>query len=193
MCSKAIDSTNLPTTKRFMKATHLGLQLTAMALAASCAIQWAVAGPVQPIDNLVYSAGTTIADAQKRQWAYVLWQGTKPELVRNKSFAIYAKAGDANSVALYERRAVVRLETDPRIIEALLTRSVNLGEDRSLLEEHVANLFQKLAPPANATLSDKLSIIIRSALDDPEHSQTLWLVSRLHPAVSLAIGFAHAE
>jgi hypothetical protein len=157
------------------------------------AVQSAIGASTPPIDNMIYTAGTTTTDAQNRSWAYVLWQATTPQLVRGKSYAVYAKSGDANSPALYQRKAVVRLQTEPALIDALLQRSVNLGENLPLLEERLAHLFQKLAPPAGATLADKLSIIIRSALDDPEQFKSLLLISRVHPGVSLCIGFSHAE
>src|SRR5262249_45827393 len=49
------------------------------------------------------------------------------------------------------------------------------------------------APPPGASLAEKLSIIIRSALDNPEHFKSLLLISRVHPGVSLCVGFAYAD
>lgn len=145
------------------------------------------------IEDLVYSAGTTWKDAQNRHWAYLLWQGSEPDLVKSKTFAVYMKSGDANSAALYQRKAVVRLQTDANVIDVLLNRSVNLGENLGLLEERLNNLFQKLIPPANATLAQKLAIIIQSSLSEPEHYRNLILMGRVHPGVSLCLGFAYAD
>src|SRR5262249_6487879 len=128
-----------------------------------------------PIENMIYSAGTTTADAQNRQWAYLLWQATTPEIVRDKTFAIYAKTVHANWSALYQGQSVVRAQTDPALIDVLLKRSVNLGENLPILEERLDNLFQKLAPPPGASLAEKFSIIIRSALDNPPHLKILLL------------------
>src|SRR5262249_6217599 len=116
----------------------------------------------QPLQNILYSPRTTIPDAQSRPWAYVLWPSSPPDLLRDHGFLIYRKSGDANSANLYERKAIVRLTTDPGTIAVLINRAVNLGETPGLLEEHVTTLFQKLMPPNNATLADKLSIVIRS-------------------------------
>jgi hypothetical protein len=175
--------------KALMKITLVGFGLI---VAGLLAVRTA-AGSAQPIDNLIYTAGTTTIDAQSRSWAYLLWQATTPDLVRDKAFAIYAKSGDANSAALYQRKAVVRIQTDPALIDALLKRSVNLGENLPLLEERLDNLFQKLKLPPAASLADKLSIVIRSALDNPEHFKSLILISRVHPGVSMSIGFAYAD
>ena len=67
-------------------------------------------------------AGTTTVDAQGRDWAYLAWQATEPQSIRARTFAVYAKPGDAASAALYERRAVVALQMDPLVIQPLLQR-----------------------------------------------------------------------
>jgi hypothetical protein len=147
----------------------------------------------QPLENLLYSAGTTIADAQNRQWAYLLWQASTPDMIKDRGFAIYRKAGDANSPALYERKSVSRLTMDPNVISVLINRAVNLGENPALLEERLDNLFQKLMPPSGATLADKVSVVIRSSLGDLEHYRNLILLSRVHPAITLCLGNGFAD
>src|SRR5688572_26509363 len=165
--------------------------LAAAALLTLCALLPLPAKDI--IEDLVYSAGTTWQDTQNRHWAYLLWQGSQPDLVKGKTFAIYVKSGDANSAALYQRKAVVRLQTDANVIDVLLNRSVNLGENLGVLEERLNNLFQKLIPPASATLAQKLAIIIQSSLSEPEHYRNLILLGRVHPGVSLCLGFAYAD
>jgi hypothetical protein len=147
----------------------------------------------QPLENILYSAGTTIADPQNRQWSYVLWQSSTPDLLKERSFGIYRKSGDASSANLYERKAIARLTMDPGTIAVLINRAVNLGENPALLEEHVTTLFQKLMPPHSSTLADKLSIVIRSSLDTTEHFRNLILLSRVHPAVTLCLGLGYAD
>jgi hypothetical protein len=73
----------------------------------------------QGLDNLVATVGTTIQDATpaRRHWAFLLWQGSTPTLLFNRSIAIYAKPGAAADPAPFVRLAVVSQQTDPRNIE----------------------------------------------------------------------------
>ncbi len=152
-----------------------------------------VFGQAQPLENLLYTAGTTIADHQNRQWSYLLWQASTPDLLQERSFAVYRKNGDANSPSLYERKSVTRLTTDTTAIGVMIQRAVNLGEVPPLLEEHLDNLFQKLMPPNGASLAEKLSIVLRSAGGELEHYRNLILLSRVHPAVTLCLGNGYAD
>src|SRR5262249_48624480 len=68
------------------------------------------------IGDSVYTVGTVARDAHGQDWAYVLWQATEPGLNSNRVFAVYAKPGDASSVLPYSRTAIVRLQTDARVI-----------------------------------------------------------------------------
>jgi hypothetical protein len=144
------------------------------------------------IDRLVIMAGTTTVDTQGRHWAYLAWQATEPASIRSRQFALYAKPGDANSAALYERQAIVGIQTDPLVIQPLLQRSVHLGQDLNYLEETINNLFEKLMPDPGLPLPQKLSAVIRGSLDNPDHFKNLVLMSRVHPAVGMCLGWAHA-
>jgi hypothetical protein len=152
-----------------------------------------IARAQQPLDNVIFTAGTTTPGLQQTQWSYLMWMGTKPDLIKGRTFAVYAKSGAPDSAQNFTRRSVVRLQTDPNVIDVLLNRSVNLGQNLYLLDEQLNNLFQQLMPPAGAPLKEKLSIAIRSSLDDPKHFQNLISLGRLHPGVSLCLGYAFAE
>jgi len=145
------------------------------------------------LSDMVYTVGTTRADSGGRQWAYLLWQGTTPDLTSGRSYAVYAKTGNVAAATLYTRKAIVFVQTDPAIIQTLLNRSVNLGEFLPDLEEHINALFQKIMPTNSITLAQKVSAVIRGAVGDPVHYNNLILLSRVHPGVSLCLGFAHAE
>ncbi|HUL51034.1 MAG TPA: hypothetical protein VLU94_00475, partial [Candidatus Nitrosotalea sp.] len=147
----------------------------------------------QGLNDMVFTVGTTQTDAGGRPWAYLLWQGTKPELTSGKQFAIYAKSGDASSPALYTRKAIIFLQPDPLVIQTLLNRAVNLGESLPDLDDHINALFQKIIPTNTLSLAQKVSAVIQGAAADPEHYNNLILLSRVHPGVSLCLGFAHAE
>ena len=142
---------------------------------------------------MVYTVGTTIRDRANRDWAYLLWQAVDPRQLQGRYLAIYSKAGDSSSTNLYQRTAIASLETDPHVLEPLLRRGENVGEDMAGLDYAINQLFQKIVPAGNLTLSEKLSAVIRGALADEEQFGNLLHLSRQHPGVSLGLGIAHAE
>src|SRR5207248_6611397 len=85
------------------------------------------------------------------------------------------------------------LQTDPAVLAPLLTRSVNLGENLVELDSVIGNLFQNLMPAASLSLAQKLSIVIRGAVSEPDLFNNLLLLARLHPGVHLCLGTAAAE
>lgn len=152
------------------------------------------ASTVQGQENLAYTVGTTIENNASQRWAYLLWQGSSAQLLKNGSFAIYAKAGDAASTALYSQTAFSRMETDPAALQALLDRAVNVGEDLALLEENINNLFEGLLSAAYPlTLGEKLSTVILGAQSDADVYEQLLFLGRAHPGVNLCLGLAWCE
>src|SRR5687768_3534352 len=77
----------------------------------------AMVAPAQVLEDLIYAVGTTTKDLTARDWGYVVWQGSEPALIQNKNFAVYAKAGAANSANPFTRQAVVGVQTDPAVIQ----------------------------------------------------------------------------
>ncbi len=146
-----------------------------------------------PIPDLVHTAGTTTRDAQARDWAYVIWSSDDPTLLAGQAHAIYAKAGDANSNAPYQRRSIARWQSDPAAIAVLIQRAVNLGEDLPTLEQRTTEILSRIQPPPNTSLADRLSLLIRSAQSRPAELTKLLFMARLHPAVALCLGIAYAE
>jgi hypothetical protein len=145
------------------------------------------------IDQLVIMAGTSTVDTQGRHWAYLAWHTTETTALRSRTFAVYAKPGDAASVAPYERQAIVRVQTDPLVLQPLLQRSAQLGQDLYQLDETINNLFERLTPDPTLPLAQKLSAVIRGSQDSPDHFKNLVLLARMHPAVGLCLGWAHAS
>lgn len=176
-----------------------GLRRTGIALAITLASWWfgAFARPESLLPSpflpdTLFVVGTPTTDAQQRSWGYVLWLGTDQQLVLGHHFAIYAKAGDPGTPGAFERRAVVGLQLEPPVIQALLARAQALGDDLAQLESRIDSLFAALQPPAGP-LANKLSAVIRGALADPQHFQNLALLGRLHPGLNFCLGYAHAE
>jgi hypothetical protein len=146
----------------------------------------------QVLDDVIYTVGTTTQDAAARNWGYIVWQGSSPDLVQNKRFAIYSKTGDAAALNPFTRQAIVGVQTEPAVIQVILNRSVNLGESLEQLDSRIVNLFQKLMPPGSASLAEKVSIVIRGSLNDPGYFNNLIMLARLHPSISQCLGMAHA-
>lgn len=146
----------------------------------------------QALDDIIYTVGTTTKDAALRDWGYIAWMPSTPGLVQGKHFAIYWKAGAADSLNPFTRQAVVTVQTEPAVIQVILNRSINLGDNLEELEKRIDNLFQKIMPSGSLTLAEKISIVIRGSLGDPNYFNNLTVLARLHPSVSMCLGLAHS-
>ena len=146
----------------------------------------------QLLDRSAFTVGATHRDPAGQDWAYIAWQSNDPSSLAASVFAVYAKTGDADSAASYSRRAVVRRQTDPQAISALLDRSTKLGMKLPDLNEAVDGLFRDALPPGNGfTLGQKLSTVFRTA--PPDKFQTLLAVGRLHAGFNMALGLGAAD
>jgi hypothetical protein len=139
-------------------------------LAVSLAWSWP-AHAQSGVGDVVYTVGTVAQDTHGRNWAYLLWQATSPSLISNRVFAIYAKPGDATNNAPYARLSIVKVQTDARVIEPLLRRAENLGDNLFKLQEDLLQLFANLMPSNAISRADQLSAIIRGSLNDPRTYQ----------------------
>jgi hypothetical protein len=160
-------------------------------------IFWVLLGAAQiraqVLDDALFTVGTTTVDASNRRWAYILFQPTDPGQMNGRKIAVYRKTGDATSGSSYERRTILTPQANPLIIQALMDRAVNLGDDLGALENRVNDLFLELLPEPSMKLNDKLALVIRGSQGRPEHLSNLLLLGRLHPSVNLCLGLAHAE
>lgn len=174
--------------------TNLFQRRWALWLAAAVLLGGAAGAPAQQgVGDIVYTVGTTARDGAGRDWAYLLWQATSPNLLTGRVFAVYAKVGDATNPAPYLRQSIMRLQTDPRLIEPLLRRSQNVGESPIQLQIDMEQIFGALMPTNTIDRAQRLSAVIRGSLQDPGHYQNLILLARNHPGVSLCLGQAAAE
>ena len=146
----------------------------------------------QLLDRSNFTVGAVHRDPAGQNWAYLAWQSNDPASSAPAIFAVYGKTGDADSVSSYTRRAVVRRQTDPAAISALLDRSVKLGFTLAELDDSVNTLFREALPPGNSfTLGQKLSTVFRTAA--PDKFRTLLGVGRLHAGLNMALGFGAAQ
>ncbi|MBL9140218.1 MAG: hypothetical protein JNK85_30395 [Verrucomicrobiales bacterium] len=176
---------------RFLKLLAFVL-ITWFALPSGGGLATPTPTPVEFLPNSLFAVGTSTTDLRQRDWAYLLWIATDQELVLGRSFAVYAKSGDAAAPGEYTRRAVVGLQTEPAVIQSLLGRARVLGDDLSELEGRIDALFTTLRPPAGG-LPEKISAMIRGALGDPSSLEHLALLGRVHPGINFCLGYAHAE
>jgi hypothetical protein len=162
----------------------------ALALAGGLAL--AAARGQNVLEVGMFTVGTSTTNSSSQPWAYLIWQGTTPEVLSGRTFAVYAKPGSAASTQPYQRKAIVSLTADPTLISSLLACASNLGEDPVKLEQDVTGLFGSLLS-GGLSLPQKLSAVIQGATTDTSNYQNLMVLSRLHPGVSLCLGTAYAE
>ncbi len=147
----------------------------------------------QPVENAVFTLGTTTTDSQHRNWGYVALSPTDPELLKNRQLAIYSKTGDASAPAPFTRQSVIGIQTEPATIQALLNRAATVGDNLGDLENRLNHLFAAVMPSTNLTLAEKLSIVIRGTVAEPQNFGSLVLLGRLHPSVNLCLGLGHLQ
>jgi hypothetical protein len=178
-----------------MSTSHLFQKTAAHLLLALASWSWfAPSAPAQEgLENLLATLGTTTQDPSGRTWAYLIWDATSPQMLLGQTFAVYAKPGPASSSTPYSRTAILTQQTDPRVIEPLLQRGVNLGDDLSNLSTELDSLFGPLLPVSTLPVADKLSAVIRGSIGNEEFLRDLLLLARLHAGVALACGVAHAQ
>jgi hypothetical protein len=191
----AVPQAFLPALRAASQGIVGGLKPAAIALTIIASLLLSPA-PVQAqtgIGDVVYTVGTTARDKFGRDWAFILWQATDPASLSNRVFAVYSKAGDATNNVPYARLSIVSLQTDARVIEPLLERAANLGDDTNKLRQDLTQLFSSLVPSSTISLGDQLSLVIRGSLSDPQYYQNLMLLARNHAGINLALGYADAQ
>lgn len=164
--------------KRFPLLFALGLLLLPAATLA------------QEVENAVFSVGTPVTDAHGRTWAYLLWQSGNTELLRGRTYALYAKDGQPGDPGTYQPVGQALPQVEPAVIETYLNRAPYLGDDLTELETRIDGLFEDILPMAGLTRAEKLSAIIQTAMLEKEAFANLLFLSRTHPTVGLLIGTA---
>ncbi len=143
--------------------------------------------------SAVFTLGTVTRDATGNDWAYLVFQPTDDVLMAGKQLAVYAKPGDADSTSPLVKKSVVLATGDTAAIGPMLDRALHLGDNLDLLKSRLAVAFTNPAPALQASLADRLSLAIRSAVTNPPQASTLALLGRVHPAVNLVFGRGYAQ
>lgn len=140
---------------------------------------------------LIFTVGTTTASVAGAAWGYVTWWSTDPSEWPTGPFALYAKAGEADSAALYERLATIRPRTDPQALRAIIARGVDLGFPEAELQTQLDAFFDAYIPGSFLSLTERLSVLAIAGEAQPELRETLSTLARVSPAAAMAMGRAH--
>lgn len=146
-----------------------------------------------PLNDLVFSVGTTIRDAGSHDWSYVLLGSTQPELLTGKKFAVYGKVGFSTNTASFTLRGTIFQQTDPSAINSLLNQTIALGEDQTSLSNALNVALHKVPGITNLDLAQKILTGFQVAAADRDTAQTLALIGRAHPGLCLCAGQGFSE
>jgi len=143
--------------------------------------------------DFVFALGTVTTDAAEREWAWVTLAATRPDLLLDRQVAVFRKVGDPGDPAPFELESIIGLQTDPRILEMFIQRSVNLGADPAALESDLASLFQGIQVDPALPRAERLLAVIAGSLGDAGAMDNLMWLARKHPALAMALGLGHAS
>ena len=152
---------------------------------------WSVIGQAQ-INDALFTVGTTTQGSDGRDWAYILWQSEDLDLLSSGKVAVYRKDGDADSPNSYTFEGLPSIQTSTTAIRALLTRGEQIGDDLSMLDQRIGDMFD-IPLSGGLLLEDKVSAILQAAQVDARYFENVVLLSRLHPALSLCLGQSWAS
>ena len=146
-----------------------------------------------PLNDLVFTVGTTIQDNSANNWSYVLLGSPDPSLLSGKKFAVYGKDGFQTNSGTFTLRGSIFQQSDATAINNLLNQSLALGEELTSLSNSLNVLFHKVPGFTNLTLAQAVAEGLQIAQVDPATAKALMLVGRTHPGLTLCAGQAFAE
>lgn len=126
-------------------------------------------------------------------------QSESPIAFRGRVINVYRKYGNQDSTEPYSFRGQMRVQTDPRTIEAVLSRSVRLICDEpemrlAEIEDSVDKLFQDLGTTASGlSLGEKLSVLIDMSETELTLRDNLLFYAKQYPSIGVAAGIAFID
>lgn len=163
-------------------------------LGVTVALLTAFAAHAQPLQNALFTAGTSAEDSNGDDWAFLLFQlTTSAEDLFGRRLAIHTKPGGLEDPGTFAHTGNIALQTNPTVIKVLLNRAAALGQAPGDLNLAIDELFGELVPAEELPVEEKLSAVIRGSIEDPRTFANLMFLARMHPGVSLALGLAHAQ
>ena len=154
---------------------------------------WSFSAAAQPLNDLIFTAGTTISAPPNQNWSYVLIGAPQPQLLAGKRFAIFSKPGFPTNAATFTLRGIIFQQTDATAVNNLLNQSVVLNEDPGSLNQTLDVLLHKVPGVTNLPLPQKVLTAFSLAGSDPTMAQSLLLLAQMHPGLKLCAGQAFAE
>ena len=146
-----------------------------------------------PLADLVFSVGTTTRDPANKDWSYILIDSVDLSLLRGKTFAVLSKPGDVSSTAAYTQRGTLVRQTDLAAIDALLQRSVSLGQNLSALSDTLNTVLRRVPGIAGQVLAQKVLTLFQETDTDDGARSMLSLLTLGHPGLRLCLGQGFAE
>jgi hypothetical protein len=163
--------------------------LTALAVLPACAALLRAQAP----EPTIVVVGTTIqSPLDGSHWGYLSWLASKPELLRDRPYAVYVKDGGADDALPFRHLGTVRPQTDPAAVTAMFERSRHLGQDQAKLQEAISAYFDQLHPDAGVPVPDMLGALTAQSMQDDGVYQMLVFMGRAHPGVALSLGTGFA-
>jgi hypothetical protein len=110
-----------------------------------------------------------------------------------KKFNFYAKSGYATNGGTYSLQGKAFQQTDTTAINTLLNQSLALGEDLTSLSNVLNMVLSGIPGITSQSVAQKIATGFQVAATDPNTAQTLLLIERMHPGLTLCAGHAFAE
>lgn len=147
-----------------------------------------------PAQSMIAAITTSEPGPDNRAWVFVAWSPATPEVLRGRTFAIYGRPGGPESIAPFERWALVGGNPgEPSALALAMQRGRELGADPAELASVLDTLIADAPVQAAPTPEAKLAASLRLAETQAEVGRSLDWVGRRFPMVDLARGRAWAE
>lgn len=146
-----------------------------------------------PVDDLIFTVGTTYRSAGNQDWSFVLVGAADAALVRGKRFAVFGKPGDAGAAGTYTPRGTIFRQTDAAAVGTLLTQSTSIGQDLNGLADAINMLLRRVPGITNQPLPQKVLTLFRDAETNASSSAALALLTVGNPGLRMCLGQAFAE
>lgn len=148
----------------------------------------------QAPEPTIVVVGTTIqSPLDGSHWGYLSWLASRPELLRDRPYAVYLKDGAADDpLPQFRHVGTVRPQTDPAAIKTLFERSRHIGQDPAKLDESINAYFDQLHPGGGVPVPDMFGALTAESLQDDNIFQMLVFMGRSHPGAALSLGTGFA-
>lgn len=147
----------------------------------------------QAPEPTIVVVGTTIrSPLDNSHWGYLSWLASRPELLRDRPYAVYLKDGAENEALPFRLVGTVKPQTDPATIKTLFERSRHIGQDPAKLNDSITAYFDQLHPGGGVPVQDMFGALTTESLQNDDIFQMLVFMGRAHPGAALSLGTGFA-